>query len=104
MLIEVKGNGIVSNAHYQKDTNLCSRIIINTISRWRTWDYIAEYDNVFRFGFYSEEDSEEDTCLDLIPENDEDIEVLNRVRFINHNKDQIWIVFLKEEVYNVSQE
>jgi hypothetical protein len=37
--------------------------------------------------------------VSLIPENEQDIEILNRPQFDHHNKDQLWVLFPVEEVY-----
>ena len=90
-------NGILESAHYEIYKGMPS-VFINTVAKWVPCDsvgygYSPELDKerVVEFTFYSE-DGDEDAVF-FITETEEEWEILNRVYFECHNKNQIWVIF-----------
>jgi len=101
MRVLIEGDeDIIDNVFIEK-SKLSTSLVITTKDKWvkydstgwrsedeaRTWDYFAgtKYAEVV-----------------LIPEDVSDKDILDRVWMEQHNKDQLWILFLHESVYTES--
>jgi hypothetical protein len=95
-LIIINPNKIVQNA-FTRESDLSFSLIINTVEKWVTFDLSGGDDSHYTWYYYSSDDTPD--TVTLVPEDDEDIDVINRLRFELHDKDQLWILFPIEGVY-----
>jgi len=97
MIIEIKGE-FVTSADYEYLHPALSRLVITTEDRWHIPDYIYCHNKHLEFQFYSETTEECSGVLLVISENDVEKEILNRLRYTLHNKDQHEIMFIDEDL------
>ena len=104
MQIEITNpNGIITSAFFECSNNKCFSVIINTKNKYITSDcaitsYISNTLLYKGFSFTNENSLEED-IVKLIPDSLEDQNILKRLVFLLHEKDQLWYVFLDASLY-----
>jgi hypothetical protein len=94
-------NNIVQNAYYNH-TELASSLIINTVAKWIDYesrsnqlDYISNL--ITATWYYGPVESPDKVIAEA--ETTDDTNILRRLKFELHDKDQLWILFPKDEVY-----
>lgn len=90
-------NKIVQNA-FTRETDLSFSLIINTVHKWITPDRYGNYIDRFAVTYKAKHTVLPDSIF-LFAENDHDNGILRRVRFNLIEKDQLWILFPVERVY-----
>ena len=100
-IIVTNPNKIVSSAFIDNETELSFSVFINTTERWVQPDCCQSADDYLVFEFMNEEcdRSELFDSVRLTAESEDDCKKLHRLYFTLHDKDQLWYLFLKEEVY-----
>ena len=91
MQVNIKGNTITSAA-YEHFAGKLPMLIINTKDRWIHWSCTFSDSKSIKFEYKHK------SYVELIAENDSDIEVLSRIRFENHCKDQKLILFVSDDL------
>ena len=89
MKLNVLTNKIITSAHYEA-TPCAFNLIINTTEKWIPCERVEHYNNKLIFVFMHQSINDSVT---LTAENDHDIEILHRLRFELHEKNQLWILF-----------
>lgn len=95
MIIDIVGHAVTS-ARYEVKHPAVSWLIINTEDRW-VWPQTACYPDRLEFHYHSEATQDTIGVLTLYAESPKDVEVLDRLRYTSHNKDQLEIMFLNED-------
>ena len=102
----VNPNNIVSSAFIANDTELSFSVFINTTERWVQPYGITFGNSDITFEFADSEGFDDGGLRDLpadtvtvFAESDEECNELKRLYFTLHDKDQLWYLFPKAEVY-----
>ena len=96
MRVEIFGKKeIVSSAYFEKCTPTTAILVINTHERWREFDSQGWYYDTFNVRYWYADDSLiNDDEVRVVPENEEEREILKRNRFYQHEKEQLQILFI----------
>ena len=91
-------NNILESAHYEVFKGIPS-VFINTVHKCIPVDSVGygyspeiEKHQVVEFTFYSDNGGHKDSAF-FVCETDEEWEILNRVHFECHDKNQLWLIF-----------
>lgn len=88
---------IISSAYFEKCTPQTAILVINTHERWRGFDSQGWYYDTFDIKYWYEDSMNADQ-VSVIPENEEDKEILKRNRFYQHEKEQLQILFIDDSL------
>jgi hypothetical protein len=91
MKVNIKGNTITSAAYEHFEGKL-PMLIINTKDRWVHWNCTFSDAASIKFEYKHK------SYVEIIAENDSEVEVLSRIRFENHCKDQKLILFVSDDL------
>lgn len=84
----VKGD-IIFSAEYTYNNKLSSSLLINTLDKGVLPLYTESSDDYIKYVFCDDK-----AFVKLTSQNQEDRDILSRIEFSNHSKDQIHILFL----------
>ena len=90
--------GYVTSATVESN-KLSTQLTINTRDRWVNHTRETHYKNTIEYHYTNEKD-ELLAKVTIIAKTKEDIERLTWLQFEQQNKDQLWIMFLHDEVVN----
>jgi hypothetical protein len=96
MELQVENGDIIFSAEYIYNNKLSSSLFINTLDRGMFPSYTESSEDYIKY-FFCKDDKE--TFVALISQNQEDRDILSRIQFSNHSKDQMHVLFLDEEAY-----
>lgn len=91
MQVNIKGNTITSAAYEHFEGKL-PVLIINTKDKKVHWNCTFRDSKSIKFEY------KHNSYVEVIAENDSEIEVLSRIRFENHCKDQKLILFVSNDL------
>lgn len=92
----VINSGMIESASWSQ-TKYALSLIINTRDK-NVWPDMIIQDEKLTFYFYSSTTSRPD-YVRLVPEDDKEKEILGRIMFCLHDKDQLWYLFCDKSVY-----
>lgn len=98
MKIEISNNNRIVSSTFYEQNDLSFSIFINTVERWITPDFIESSKGELIFYFDSLVDEEDYDFVSFIAENEREIEMLNRSRYLLHEKDQLCYLLPSESV------
>jgi hypothetical protein len=98
MKVEFDGY-IVTNAWYKVDSEHCCSFVINT--KDKMLDYYTARTPTTRDYFFPVDFRVEDGYAKFIAESEEDLEYLSRMYFQQWDGDQLWVVFLSDNVLGI---
>ena len=109
MKVQIKNNKIIESAHFDYNGKF-PKVIINTIYKYIYPDSTTYYLNnpnndeeYLEFNYYFEDenyidkDNDYEDSVKLIPETNEEKDILNRAQFVMHEKNQRIILFINWE-------
>jgi len=95
-------NDFVEKAWFEVN-NLSLSLFINTTERWLEYDSEgADGENVMFF-YYPQDDLTMPDIVKLTAESQEEKKMISRLHFNLHSKNQLWILFPHEKVYECQQ-
>lgn len=95
MELQVEKGDIILSAAYIYNNKLSSSLLINTLDKGVFPLYTESSENYIKYVFCEDDQA----FVKLISQNQEDRDILSRIEFSNHSKDQIHILFLDKESY-----
>jgi hypothetical protein len=99
MELQVENGDIIFSAEYIYNNKLSSSLFINTLDRGVFPLYTESSEDYIKYVF-CEDDK---VFVKLISQNQEDRDILSRIQFSNHSKDQMHVLFLDKEAYRRSK-
>jgi hypothetical protein len=100
MKLEIENpNRIVESAFYTENSYSFS-LFINTFERWVKYDTQGSDENSIEFYYHNDENEEQPDIVRVVFETDAEKEIISRLNFELHSKEQLWILFPVEDVYS----
>lgn len=98
--VETK-NGIVESAFFKINEKSLS-LYINTVEKWTEFDCVESSSCSKKYTYHVNIDPESNDhdFVELVAENNEEVEMLNRFDFLLPCKSQLWILMPHESVYS----
>lgn len=90
MELQIKKENIISSAAYAYNNKLSSSLLINTLDKGVLPLYTESSDDYIKYVFCDDKEA----FVKLTSQNQEDRDILSRIEFSNHSKDQIHVLFL----------